>query len=142
MTDAKTGYGTTLKRSSNGTSGGTFTAIGQVRSITPATLTRDTKDVTHLESSGRYREFIANLRDAGEFSAELYLDADDGTYNTLITDFEDDDAQYYQIELASGSTWGYTAYLTSLTPPTLDENELTLTATFKITGAPDWTQTS
>ncbi|MBV7408204.1 phage tail tube protein [Maritimibacter sp. DP1N21-5] len=140
MADAKTGYGTTFKRSDTGLSGGVMTAIAKVRSLTPAKLSRGTKDVTHLESPGGYREFITDLRDGGEFSVELYLGATDAAYDELLVDFADDDPGYYEMEMSNGAVWGYAAFITNLEPPTINvDGELIVSATFKVTGQPSWT---
>lgn len=138
MADAKIGQGTTFKRSDDGTSGGILTAIAKVRSITLASLSRETKDVTHLESTGWWREFIGGLRDGGEFSLELFNGATDAAYDELLTDFTADDPGYYEIETVSGSKWGYTALLTGLEPPTINADEMIVNATFKVTGVPDF----
>lgn len=139
MPDAKIGYGTTFKRSDNGTSGGVMSAIANIRSVQPPGYSRETKDVTHLESPNRFREFISGLRDGGEFSADFYLDASDTAYTTLLADLADDDPGYYEIELVSGSKWGCTAFITNIGAPTFDENESIVSATFKVTGEPVWT---
>ena len=117
-----------------------MTAVAKVRSLTPATLSRDTKDVSHLESPGRFREFLGGMRDGGEFSAELFLGAGDLAYETLLTDFTDDDPGYYEIETVSGAIWGYSGLITSLEPPTINiDDELIVNATFKVSGVPSWT---
>ena len=62
-TSAISGVGTTLYRST--TSGGTFAAVAEIPSISGPNMTRDTIDVTDLDSTGGYREFIAGFRDGG-----------------------------------------------------------------------------
>lgn len=64
----------------------TYTYVAEVVSITPPGMTRETVDVTHLESDDEYREFIAGLKDLGEASITInYLPA---TSDALVTAFE------------------------------------------------------
>lgn len=62
MSDAALGYG--AKFAIKGVS--TYTNVAEVASLTPPGWTRDTVDVTHLESPSKAKEYIGGLIDAGE----------------------------------------------------------------------------
>ena len=62
MADGKLGYGTKFQ-TGNGSSPESFTDTAFVTSITPPGLSRDSIDVSHMQSPDEWREFIA-LHDA------------------------------------------------------------------------------
>ena len=52
-------------------SGSSWVAFAEVNSITPPNPTRETIDVTSLDSSDGYKEFIASIRDGGTVSLSM-----------------------------------------------------------------------
>jgi hypothetical protein len=63
--DAFAGVGTVFKRGA--------VAIAEITSISGPNLTRGTIDVTNLDSTNGYREFIAGFRDGGEVTLSMML---------------------------------------------------------------------
>ena len=51
--------------------GATYDYVAEVTSITPPGMSRDTVDVTHLESPDKFKEYIAGLADGGDASISL-----------------------------------------------------------------------
>lgn len=134
MSDAFSGVGAQFKRG-NGSSGAeTFTAIAEVNSIAGPNKTRATIDVTSLDSTGGYREFIAGFRDGGEVTLEMNFTLD--TYNTMNDDFEDDDTHNYQIVLpdTGETTFEFAALVTSLGLAVPMDDKVTAPVTLKISG--------
>ena len=67
--------GTTLKIGAESAT----TKVGGLTSIGGIEVSADTVDVTSLDTTGGYKEYLAGFKDAGEVSLEGYLDdADDG----------------------------------------------------------------
>jgi predicted secreted protein len=93
MSNAFSGVGTLFRR----WSGTAWVNIAEVNSISGPSMTRETIDVTSLDSTGGYREFIAGFRDAG--TLQLTMNFTRSTYDTMKDDFEDDSAQNYEIVL-------------------------------------------
>jgi Lambda phage tail tube protein, TTP len=62
--NASAGYGTRF--GIEGTTPGTYVYVAEVVSLTPPSWTRDTIEVTHLESPDKTKEYIGSLIDAGE----------------------------------------------------------------------------
>ena len=91
---AVSGVGTLFRR----WSGSAWVNIAEVNSISGPSMTRETIDVTSLDSVGGYREFIAGFRDAG--NVQLAMNFTRATYDLMKTDFEDDTAQNYEIVLS------------------------------------------
>lgn len=83
--------------------GATPTYVAEVVSITPPGMTRDTVEVTHLESDNAYKEYIGALKDAGEASITVnYIPAVSAS-DALLTAFNTDGPQSFTILFPSGT---------------------------------------
>ncbi len=67
MSDALSSQGTYISFGDSA-SPNTFTEVGEVSSISGPTPTAEDIDVTHLRSTGGYREFLQSFKDGGEVS--------------------------------------------------------------------------
>jgi len=127
---AVSGVGTKFNR----WSGSAWVALAEVNNITGPTMTRDFIDVTSLDSTGGYREFITGFRDAGTISCTMNFTRD--SYDLLKADFESATAQNYQIVLPDVESTGldFEGLVTEipLTIPT--DDKITVDLTIKITG--------
>ncbi|MFA5526896.1 MAG: phage tail tube protein [Acholeplasmataceae bacterium] len=121
-----TGIGTVLKRGS--------VAIADVVSINGPGMARDTVDVTTLSSVGGYREFITGLRDGGTLTFEVLFSKTG--YQALKTDFENDDAETYSVELPDDDSTIITFDgLVTDFPVTIPlDDKVSVSVTIKITG--------
>jgi len=95
---AVSGVGTVFQR----WSGSAWVAIAEVNSISGPSMTRETIDVTSLDSVGGYREFIAGFRDAG--NVQLSMNFTRTTFELMKDDFESDTVQNYEITLTDAET--------------------------------------
>jgi len=93
-----TGKGTIFNR----WDGSAWVAIANIKSIDGPNATRDTVDVTTLDSVGGYREFIGGLRDGGEVSIPMNFTA--AGFALFKADFESEAVQQYQIVLPDTPT--------------------------------------
>jgi predicted secreted protein len=129
-----TGQGTEFRRWDSGA--GTWEKMADIQNINGPTMTRDTIDVTTLDTTGGYRKFIAGLRDAGELTMTMNFARD--TYETMKGDFESDTEQNYEIILpdADNTSLEIVGLVTNL-PLSIAPNEvITADVTIKITGQP------
>lgn len=131
--NAFSGVGATFKRSDMESSP-TYSAIAEVNSIDGPTKSRETIDVTSLDSTGGYREFIASFRDAGEVTLEMNFTRDG--YVDMNDDFESDSAVDYKITLPdTGNTeLDFSAFVTNLGQAIPLDDKVTMSVTLKITG--------
>jgi len=131
--NAFSGVGTEFKRG-DGASNEQFTKIAEINSIGGPEKTRDTIDVTSLDSTGGYREFITSFRDAGEVTLEMNFTRDG--YMDLDDDFASDSSVNYQIVLpdTGNTTLDFAAYVTSLGMAVPMDDKVTASVTLKITG--------
>jgi len=132
MSDAFSGVGTTFKRSDMTSSAALFTAIAEINSITGPNKTRETIDVTSLDSAGGYREFIASFRDAG--TVELEMNFTRQGYEDLNDDFEIETLVDYQINLPDGTTLDFSGLVVDLGMAIPMDNKVTATVSIKISG--------
>ena len=132
-TSAIAGVGAQFKRE-NDASSLVFTAISEVNSISGPNKSRDTIDVTSLDSSGGYKEFIASFRDAGEVTLGLNFTRDG--YVTLNNDFESDTIHSYQIVFpdTGETTLDFDGYVTAVGSAISVGDKVTFDVTIKISG--------
>lgn len=130
MSDAIAGVGTSFRR----WSGSAWEAIAEVNSISGPSMTRDTIDVTSLDSTGGYREFITGFRDAG--TVQLTMNFTQATFDIMKTDFEDDAAHNYEIVLPDVGTTSleFAGLVTEVPLEITADDKITASVTIKITG--------
>lgn len=128
-TAAKTGIGAKLRRLADSV----YEDIAELQSIDGPSMSRDTHDVTTLDSQGGYREFIGGLRDGGTISVTLFYTLDG--YETLKNDFESDELGDFEIQLPDddNTTLNFSAFVTEL-PLTVNTEPMSFNVTFKISG--------
>lgn len=130
MSDAIAGVGTLFRR----WSGSAWVNISEINSITGPGMTRETIDVTSLDSTGGYREFIGGFRDGG--TVVLSMNFTRAGLDTMKTDFEDDDLQSYEIVLPDDETTTveFTALVTELPLTIAPDDKVTQDVTLKVSG--------
>lgn len=87
MTSAYHAYSTVLALSDGG-SPAAFASIAEIRSIDGVNIERDMLEVTHMESSGRAKEFIAGMADSGMVSLELNYIVQNATHKDMLTNLQ------------------------------------------------------
>jgi predicted secreted protein len=134
---AFTGKGTIFNRYNTGTSA--YEPIANINSISGPSSSRETVDVTTLDSEGGYREFIGSLRDAGDISLSMNFDKD--TYALMKTDYESDTIQKYQIVLpdTDNTTFEFEGLVTELPVEIPLDDKVTADISIKISGETDVT---
>jgi predicted secreted protein len=130
MSTAVAGVGTQFRR----WSGSAWANLAEINSITGPTMTRDFIDVTSLDSTGGYREFITGFRDAGTISLSMNFTRD--TYEAFKTDFESPDLHYYEICLpdAELTTLEFAGLVTEVPITIPTDDKITADVTIKISG--------
>ena len=128
--NAISGVGTLFRR----WSGTAWVNISEVNNITGPGMTRETIDVTSLDSTGGYREFIGGFRDGGTIS--LSMNFTRSTYDLMKDDFESDVVQDYEMVFpdAENTTVEFSGLVTEcpLTIPT--DDKITSDVVIKISG--------
>lgn len=130
MSNAISGVGTQFRR----WNGSAWVQLAEINSITGPSKTRDTIDVTSLDSTGGYREFITGFRDAG--TVQLTMNFSRESFELMNDDFEDDTAQNYEIVLPDAETtsFEFEGLVTEVPLEIPMDDKITMTVTIKITG--------
>ena len=131
--NAFSGVGTVFGRG-DGTSNETFTAIAEINNITGPGMSRAFIDVTSLDSTGGYREFIGGFRDAGEITMTMNFTRD--TFLDMKADFESDAAKNYRITFPdTGLTMiDFSGVCTGLSVGIPMDDKVTSNVTIKVDG--------
>ena len=124
------GVGTVFRRY-NGT---TWDVIAEVNSITGPGMTRDFIDVTSLDSTGGYREFIAGFRDGG--TVVLAMNFTRANYDLMKADFESDTSVLYEIVLPDTDSTSvvFMGLVTELPLTIPTDDKVTIDVTIKVDG--------
>lgn len=137
MSDAIAGVGAVFNRWTVSGESGTWEPIAEINSITGPSMSRDTIDVTSLDTKGGYREFIAGFRNPGTIVLSMNFTATG--YHLMKQDFEDDSAQEYQIVLPDPdeTTLEFSGLVTELPLTVPPDDKITLDVTIQISGQVD-----
>lgn len=142
MSDAISGYGT-LFQVGNGASPEVFTSIAEVYDVAIPQSTTDLIEVTHYTSPGRRKEFISGLIDTAEFTATMNFLPAHATQDPstgLIAAQASGVTKNYRIVLPDDddTTVTFAAVVRSIAPTIPVNDRMTLAATFKPSGAFNW----
>ena len=129
---AISGVGTIVQKWDIGTSD--WTTIAEITNISGPGMTRDLIEVTSLDSTDGYREFISGFRDGG--NVVLSMNYTRAGLDEFLADFESTVIQNYEIYLPDGTSIEFEGYVQEfpLTIPT--DSQITMETTIKISGPP------
>jgi len=118
---------------------GTYTTrVAKVRNITGPDIDVDDIDVTSMDSSSGFREFLPGLADGGEVGLDLILEEDELAllFSYVRTMRE------WKVTFSSGATWTFNGYLKGLTQSINHDGAIEGTATIKVDEQPIFTKSS
>ena len=127
---AKIGAVSTFSRAGN--------SVSEIVNIKPPSQKMDTPDVTTMDTTTNYKEYIAGLRDGGEvgLTLKLYSGDTNGQYG-LLQDMENGTKQSFIITLPdNAATWTFNGYVTGHDPDVPLDNAMGLEITIKVSGKP------
>jgi hypothetical protein len=131
-TSAIAAHGVTLTRNGN--------TIAEIVDVDGIEIKRDMIDVTSLNPTADYREFIPGLIDGGEVKLSgNFLAGDTNGQIGLMTDLENGTLQTFVLTFPTAitATWTFYAYVTALSVGGFKPNEkVPFTASMKISGQP------
>ena len=133
--NAIAGVGTSFRKwNTTDSSAGFWEAIAEVKTISGPGLTRGTHDVTSLDSTDGYKEFIAGFKDSGTVVLNMNFSRDE--YEMMKTDFESDTNQNYEIFLPDDdeTSLEFEGLVTEMPLTIPADDVITVDITIKITG--------
>jgi predicted secreted protein len=107
--------GTTLSHLAAYNSVGSPDVIGSLTSIGGISLDSDELDVTALDSTGGYREFIQGFKDSGEITLVGFHNAADASQVACRTLYGSGAKEYWWISFPDTTTVAFTAYVKGYT---------------------------
>jgi predicted secreted protein len=130
--NAVAGVGTLFRR----WNGSEWENIAEIISINGPNPSREFIDVTNLNSTAGYREFIGSFRDGG--TVPLNMNFTRATYEIMKADFEDDDLQNYEIVLPDdeNTTLEFEGFVTEIPLSITPDKQITVDVTIKVSGEP------
>lgn len=132
--NAFAGVGSQLKLGDDASSE-SFAAIAEINNITGPDISVDTIDVTSLDSTGGYREFIPGFIDGGTVNWEMNFTLDG--YDDLKAVLEARALRNFQLVLADtgATTFDFSAMCNALGVAVPADDKVTATCSLKISGA-------
>lgn len=135
---AEKSLGTTLTKTLSGTEVADL-VVADLTSIGEIGLESDEIDVTTLDSTGGYKEFIAGFKDAGEVSLEGIIKSETAM-ETMLALAEAQTVEEWTIETDSGSTWVFDGFVKIFKEGEASvEGVRTFTASIRVSGQPVYT---
>ena len=116
----------------------TFTAIGNVRTISGPSGDKGEVDVSDLASQGR--EYLGNLPDNGEVGFTAWHNEEQATQTTLWADYNDATDSHirnYRITFADGTSYTFLAYIKTLSHGVELEDGIGLEGSLRVSGPID-----
>ncbi len=113
-----------------------FTTIAEVLSISGPTESRETIDVTNMDSAGNRREKISALIDSGSVTFDMNFTGSNAQQNQLKTDMEAGTLRNFKIIMpGTVRTFAFAALVTELSKEFPIDSQITASVTLEISGA-------
>lgn len=100
--------GTTLKFTP---AGGTQVVVGKLTSVGEIAPEAEEVDITTLESTGGYREYIQGFRDSGEVALEGYHDAGDAGQKAVRSAFASGSKCEFEVDFPDGTKAEFSGFI-------------------------------
>lgn len=113
----------------------TYTEIAEVKSIPGPNETSEDIDVTHLRSTGGYREFVASFKDGGELQCTSNFLPGNSTHQTLRSLYASREVRGWSITYPDTSVDYFDAYVKGIGRTSAVGAALEASFTLRITGA-------
>lgn len=125
--------GTTIKKTSG-------TAIAFLTSIDGLDIKANTIDVTALDSTGGYKQFINGMKEVGDVAISGFFDY--SSHSAILTDLQAGTKTNYTIQFppaaggTTGASWTFDAVVTGFKTKAGVDATITFDGTLKVSGAP------
>jgi predicted secreted protein len=132
LSNAIAGVGTVFRRWN--ASAGDWDNLAEINSISGPGMTRDFIDVTSLDSTDGYRDFIGGFRDGGNVTLNMNFTRD--TYDMMKEDFEDPLSKNYEIVLPDddATSFEFAGLVIELPLEITTDDKVTANVTIKVRG--------
>lgn len=113
-------------------------AVGSLSSIGGIAVSADTIDVTTIDNTDGYKEFLGGFKDGGEVSLSGYFDYSDLGQKALYTAFESGAVSACEIVFpaAAACKWTFNGVITAYETGAELEDAISFDCTVKVSGKP------
>ncbi len=113
-------------------------AVAHVSSLSGPNQSKESIDVTALDSDSGYREFIDGFRDGGEVSVGGFFNFEDEGQNAVYDAFAGEGVQDFTIKFPTriGAKWTFKGVVTAFETTSEVGNAVGFNATIKVSGKP------
>lgn len=116
--------------------------IGHLTSIGEIGIESEEIDVTDLDSTGDFKEYIAGTKDAGEVSIAGNIH-DEAVIEKMMALANSRSIEDWTVEYPSGATWSFKGFVKSFKDGEKTPDAIaTFSATIRISGAPTYAKTT
>lgn len=134
LTQAHSAQGTVISRQDSGA--GAFTAIAELRDITPPSLTRNAIETTNHNSA--WDSYVPGIKRRGDLSFQIGWIPKNATHDHttgLIKSWNDAQLDGFKITFPDGAIWLFSGYVTNVSPSAPVDDGLVADVTVKLHGA-------
>lgn len=119
-------------------------AVGGLTSIGGVEISAETTDVTALDNSTGYKEYLGGFKDGGEVPLEGFLDGEDAGQDAMYAAMEDQEIHQFSIifPAAIGKTWTFPGVVTKFATSVAVNDGVKYSASVKVTGKPTLAKTA
>lgn len=139
MSSAIHAYNTKLRRGAGDTVPGpeTFVDIAEIQSVA-IDLQQDTVEVTHMQSPGKWKEFIPTNKSMTVRADGNFLPTDDTHDGTagIAADLKNGAVKNYKFVLPDTTTYTLSMIVTSFSTDPKHDDKLSFSAAWQVTGQP------
>ena len=114
--------------------------VGGLSSISGVEISSETTDVTALDNTTGYKEFLGGFKDGGEISLEGFLDGDDAGQDAMYAAMDDQEEHNFSIVFpkAIGKTWTFKGIVTKFSTSVALSDGIKFSASVKVYGKPSF----
>lgn len=113
-------------------------AVGGLSSIGGVEISSETTDVTALDNTTGYKEYLGGFKDGGEVPLEGFLDGEDKGQSAMYTAMESQDETEFSIVFPAriGKTWKFKGIVTKFATSAAVGDAVKFSASVKVSGKP------
>lgn len=113
-------------------------AVGGLSSIGGVEVSSETTDVTALDNTSGYKEYLGGFKDGGEVPLEGFLDGTDQGQDAMYAAMEDQEEHAFAIVFptAIGKTWTFKGIVTKFATSAAVGDAVKFSASIKVSGKP------
>ena len=113
-------------------------AVGALSSITGVEVSADTTEVTALDNTDGYKEYLGGFKDGGEVPVEGFLDGADKGQEAMYAALEDQEVHDFAIDFpaAIGKSWAFKGIVTKFSTSAAVGDSIKFSGAIKVSGKP------